>query len=482
MRRPDSVTTTIGLAVVVAMLLEITLERGVVTALPYFGFERRQELPKVEERFLLQLPGRVAALLDILDSTPVADRPPVLANAQLPQVRLRLLDAPAPNLGDRGEPDAEAMRHRIEAALSVPRPVIVTDRYRLADEKAGPSGGRVENGIWIEASLANAQWLLIVFNLDPPPPNDPVAAEFSTATIGAWVVLALVLAALLWVVTARRVVKPLSELSGALDRLGPVGDDPSVPPHGPREIEGIIRAFNRMRERLRRFNEDRTRMMAAMSHDLRTPLTRLRMRIEMAQGLEDQQKMLDELDMMNGMVESILSFTRDDAKQEARSLIDLSALVEGICEDAVDAGEKVTFSGPRDVTIFCRPTFMRRAISNLVDNAIKYGGKADVALAAETGRVVITVEDEGPGIPRSEREKVFEPFYRIGNARDPSTGGVGVGLSVTRSIVWEHGGDISLATRKGGGLTVRVDLPIGAGQTLESHIGVQAPIVDLPKS
>ena len=154
-----------------------------------------------------------------------------------------------------------------------------------------------------------------------------------------------------------------------------------------------------MRERLRRFNEDRTRMMAAMSHDLRTPLTRLRMRIEMAQGLEDQQKMLDELDMMNGMVESILSFTRDDSKQEARSLVDLSALVEGICEDAVDAGETVTFSGPRDVTISCRPTAMRRAISNLVDNAIKYGGKADVTLAAEAERVVITVEDEGPGIP-----------------------------------------------------------------------------------
>ncbi len=172
-----------------------------------------------------------------------------------------------------------------------------------------------------------------------------------------------------------------------------------------------------MRERLRRFNEDRTRMMAAMSHDLRTPLTRLRMRIEMAQGLEDQQKMLDELDMMNGMVESILSFARDDAKQEARSLVDLSALVEGICEDAVDAGEKVTFSGPRDVTISCRPTAMRRAISNLVDNAVKYGGKAEVTLAPDAGRVVILVQDEGPGIPRSEREKVFEPFYRIGSAR-----------------------------------------------------------------
>jgi signal transduction histidine kinase len=135
----------------------------------------------------------------------------------------------------------------------------------------------------------------------------------------------------------------------------------------------------------------------------------------------------------------------------------------------VDAGEKVTFSGPRDVTISCRPTAVRRAISNLVDNAVKYGGKAEVTLATDAGRVVILVEDEGPGIPRSEREKVFEPFYRIGSARNPDTGGVGLGLSVTRSIIWEHGGDISLATRQGGGLLVRVELPVGTGTSSLEH-------------
>ena len=374
-RRLDSVTATIGLTVIVALVLGFSLQRVVVVALPYFGFERRQELPEVKEPFLVQLPGRVAALLDILDRTPVADRPTVLAAAQIPQVNLRLLDTPAPNLGNRGEPDAEVMRHRIEAALTAPRPVIVADRYRLADQKAGPAGGRVENGTWIEAALANGQWLLVVSNLDPPPPADPVAAEFSIASSVAWLVLALASVVLVSVVAARRLVKPLSQLSAAVDRLGASGDDSPIPSRGPREIEGIIRAFNRMRERLRRFNEDRTRMVAAMSHDLRTPLTRLRMRIEMAEGLADQQKMLDELDMMNGMVESILSFARDDSKQEARSLVDLSALVEGICEDAMDAGDKATFSGPRDVTISCRPTAMRRAISNLVENAIKYGGK-----------------------------------------------------------------------------------------------------------
>jgi hypothetical protein len=176
----------------------------------------RQELPVVEQRFLFQLPGRVAALLDILDRTPAADRPNVLAAAQIPQVHLRLLDTPVPNLGDRGEPDAEAMRHRIEAALSAPRPVIVADRYRPADQKAGWAGGRVEDGAWIEAALADGQWLLVVSNLDPPPSADPVAAEFSTASFAAWVILSLALAALLSVVAARRLVKPLSELSAAV--------------------------------------------------------------------------------------------------------------------------------------------------------------------------------------------------------------------------------------------------------------------------
>jgi signal transduction histidine kinase len=469
MRRLDSVTATIALTVVVAMVLGFTLQRVVATALPYFGFERRQELPKIEERFLLQLPGRVAALLDILDRTAVADRLTILAAAQIPQVHLRLLDAPAPNLGNRGEPDAEVLRHRIEVALTTPRPVIVADRYRLADETAGPAGGRVENGTWIEASLANGQWLLVVSNLDLPPPSDPVAAKFSLASFATWAVLSLALAILLSVVAARRVVTPLSELSAAVDRLGPSGDDPPISPRGPREVERIIGAFNQMRERLRRFNEDRTHMMAAMSHDLRTPLTRLRMRIEMAEGLEDQQKMLDELDMMNSMVESILSFTRDDAKQEPRSLVDLSALVEGICEDAADAGEKVIFSGPRDLTISCRPTALRRAVSNLVDNAVKYGGGAAVSLVHGGARVVITVEDEGPGIPRGEREKVFEPFYRIDSARNPETGGVGLGLSVTRSIVWEHGGDIILTNRKGGGLNVRLELPSGPSRSDSDH-------------
>jgi signal transduction histidine kinase len=228
-------------------------------------------------------------------------------------------------------------------------------------------------------------------------------------------------------------------------------------------MRNTIRAFNSMRARLRRFNVDRTHMIAVISHDLRTPLTRVRLRAELVEDNVQQQKMLAEVDLMIKMVESLLSFARDDARHELQSLVDLSALVEGICLDASDADQSVTFSGPRGVTISCRPGVIRRAISNLVDNAVKYGGSADVSLVPEAGQVLVIVEDEGPGIQWTEREKVFEPFYRIGGSRDPNIGGVGLGLSVARSIVWEHGGDIVLANRKTGGLRVRLGLPYGTG-------------------
>jgi signal transduction histidine kinase len=134
--------------------------------------------------------------------------------------------------------------------------------------------------------------------------------------------------------------------------------------------------------------------------------------------------------------------------------------VEGLCEDAADAGEAVTFSGPRDVTMSCRPSAITRALSNLIDNAVKYGKTGTVTLIAEPSSITINVEDEGPGIPRAEREKVFEPFYRADTSRDPSMGGIGLGLAVTRSIVAEHGGRILLSNRKGGGLRVRLEFPL----------------------
>jgi signal transduction histidine kinase len=445
------------------MVLGFSLQQLVTSGLLYLGLARQQTVQQGNERLSQQLPSRIAVLLDVLDATPDTDRPAVIAAAQRPQIHVRILDAPLPNLTNRPEPNAALLRRRIEAVLTVPRLVIVADRYRPVDKQAGPIAGRIENGVLIEAALSDGHWLLFGSNLDPLPPIDPVATQFSKVSFAAWLAVSILLGVLLSMLSARRLVKPLAELAMAVEQLGGSGVASPIPAHGPREVRGTIQAFNRMQERLRRFNDDRTRMIAAMSHDLRTPLTRLRLRAELVEDQEQQQKMLAELDMMAEMIESVLSFARDDTKHEPRALVDLSALIEGICEDASDAGEPVTFSGPRGVTISCRPTAIRRAVSNLVDNAVKYGKSAAVSLIPDSERVVITVDDEGPGIPRSEREKVFEAFYRIGSSRDPDTGGVGLGLSVTRSIIWEHGGDISLGSCKGGGLSVRLELLIRPG-------------------
>jgi signal transduction histidine kinase len=375
---------------------------------------------------------------------------------------IRLLDAPLPKLARQvgtDEPAAILLRNRILALMRVPRPVIVADRYLPAPAQSPTNSERIENGVMIEMPLTDGHWLLFMSRFDPPPPFDPVAVNFNRASFATWLVLSILLAVLLSILAARRLVNPLSDLAMAVEQLGGSGEAPPITPRGPREISGTMLAFNRMQERLRRFNDDRTRMIAAMSHDLRTPLTRLRLRSELVDSPVHQDKMQAEIDFMSQLIDSILTFARDDTKREPRTMVDLSALVETVCESASDAGDPVRFSGPRDVTISCRPAALRRAISNLVENAIKYGKNAVVTLACTAGRAIITVEDEGPGIPRSERERVFEPFYRLETSRNLDTGGVGLGLSVTRSIIWEQGGEINLGDRKGGGLSVRVDLP-----------------------
>jgi signal transduction histidine kinase len=217
----------------------------------------------------------------------------------------------------------------------------------------------------------------------------------------------------------------------------------------------VIAAFNRMQ----RFDEDRLQMVAAMSHDLQDLAHALEAapRSRRRRGAAAQDDRRPRCDGRYGGLDH--SFARDDAKREPRLLVDLHSVVAQVCEDAADAGEAVTYKGRRGTTILGRPVALKRVVTNLVDNAVKYAGGAEVALTAEPGRVVVAVEDRGPGIPRSQREKVFEPFYRVDDSRNPDTGGAGLALSVARSIVREHGGDVVRATRKGGGLSARLEPP-----------------------
>tara|TARA_R110000868_G_scaffold107438_1_gene293987 strand:+ start:9119 stop:10501 length:1383 start_codon:yes stop_codon:yes gene_type:complete len=252
---------------------------------------------------------------------------------------------------------------------------------------------------------------------------------------------------------------PLRTFAGAARRLGTNINAPPLPVKGPLELRAAITAFNDMQERLKRLISDRRQMLAAVSHDLRTPITLLRLRTEFVENDSEREKMLATLTDMEQMVESILRFVRDDAAHEEVQSVDLVALINAICDDISDLGGKAAFSGPDKLVYPCRPIVFKRALTNLIENAVKFGGSASVRLRDTGENIQISVEDEGPGMPESQLEAVFDPFYRIESSRSRDTGGVGLGLSVARSIVDAHGGQIVLANRPTGGLQVMVELP-----------------------
>jgi signal transduction histidine kinase len=472
--RLDSIALTIALTIILAMGLGFTLQRLVNVGLGHTGLvPGRNPIYHDNKFYAFILPARVVSLAEALDASPTDQHPGMIAAAQRRQIRIEVLDNPLPALVNSGDRVPLIVRRRIQRLFPIYHQVITASKTPAVPapktEVYDPpprerKSGRIQNpgddgnGVLVEVMLRNGHWLLFTTNV-PPPQADPAAAEFSRASLGGKLALAAILILLLSLLTTRRLANPLSRLAVAVQRLGTGGDEPLLQPKGPRELRIVIEAFNRMHARLRRFNEDRLQMLAAMSHDLRTSLTRLKLRLEVGGGEEQQQKMIAELDAMGEMVGSILSFARDDAKREPRALIDIDSLVAEVCEDAAEAGDAVTYNGIRGTTALGRPMALRRVVSNLLDNALKYAGGADVTLSAEPDRVVVAVEDQGPGIPRSQREKVFEPFYRVDNSRNPDTGGVGLGLSVARSIAREHGGDIILAARKGGGLSARLELP-----------------------
>ena len=253
----------------------------------------------------------------------------------------------------------------------------------------------------------------------------------------------------------RLITRPIESLASAAEELGR-GDRPrDVPEAGLNEVRQAARAFNRMHHRIRRMIEDRTQMIAAISHDLRTPITRLRLRAEFVEDAEEQQKMLADLDQMEAIIKSTLAFAREDADTEPTSPVDLPALLQEVAESHPPA--KLTTRAP--CTLRARPVALRRCFNNLVENAIRYGGSAEIAIRELPDAVEVAVDDAGPGIPEDRLKDVFRPFVRLEESRNRDSGGAGLGLAITRSVVLAHGGTIALSNRKEGGLRALVRLP-----------------------
>ncbi|RAU23417.1 two-component sensor histidine kinase [Paramagnetospirillum kuznetsovii] len=273
--------------------------------------------------------------------------------------------------------------------------------------------------------------------------------------------LALVLVTVVALLAVRKATRPFALFATAAERLGVDVAAPPMAEDGPREVRQAVQAFNTMQGRIARFVQDRTQMLAAISHDLKTPITRLRLRAEFVEDEELRAKMLSDLEEMEAMIASTLAFARDDAASEPRLRVDLAAMVQGLVEDMEDLGARCSYSGPRDLVIQARPAALKRAITNLADNAVKYGGCAHVTLAPSEDGVALTIDDSGPGIPQADFERVFAPFVRLEASRSRDTGGSGLGLAVARAAIRAHGGDITLANRPEGGLRVTVSLPRG---------------------
>ncbi|MDR1827649.1 MAG: HAMP domain-containing protein [Methylobacteriaceae bacterium] len=261
--------------------------------------------------------------------------------------------------------------------------------------------------------------------------------------------------------TIRSITKPMRALAEAAERVG-VGENVApLPETGPEEIRETISAFNIMQKRLNAFIEDRTSMLAAISHDLRTPLTALRLHAEMVDDTVEREAIQRIVDTMTQMVEGTLDFSRDDVTREAPRPVDMAALVSGIVTDFEDMGRNVTLSDdfPDHLVSSCRSVAMTRAVTNLLRNAVTYGTAAVVSLEKSAHHYSIIIDDNGPGIPEDRMKDVFKPFVRLNEARDVD-GGSGLGLSIVNSVAVAHGGRVKLSNRAGGGLRAEIVLPL----------------------
>ncbi len=317
----------------------------------------------------------------------------------------------------------------------------------------GPFGSvRAFRDLQVAMPLADGEWLSFATALPDSGPG------FSRQFLVSMVVMALIILGVsIWAV--RRVTAPLASLAVAADRLGRDVSASALPETGTIETRQASQAFNAMQIRLRNMIENRTRLLAAISHDLRTPLTLLRLRAENIEDQNERDKMLATIAEMDAMIEAALRLARDEAVAETRRTTDIASLLQSITDDMSDAGLPVTMEPAQPLLYECRPAALKRALTNLIDNAVKYGKSAHVAIAATSMGVEITIDDEGPGIRESELKRVLEPFYRVEESRSRETGGVGLGLAIALSAVQAHGGELMLSNRQAGGLRALVRLP-----------------------
>ena len=440
-----------GQVIMVALFALVLIQ---LVGIQIYRIEREETLGLVNSRFTLQ---RLVSVTRLLNQSPPALHDEILRASRSETLHLRL---------DSSEslPDARSARfeHIVRSKLDYPAQLAIhisaEHKAHLVDRPPREHSHRrhppirpdirLRGGIELE----DGRWLNFTSLSDREVPG------WSAKAVLSFILLAALLTGLMiWLL--QRTTRPLKELAQQAERLGRGDKAEPIAESGPREIRDTLTAFNRMQDRLDRFVSDRTRMLAAISHDLRTPITTLQLRCEFLPDGEDKQKIQQGLKRMEQMLNATLQFAREDGLSEPIRNLDLPSLLQSLCDDLQDNGHDVTLCEPAAVIYRGRPSALRRALQNLLDNGVKYGGKVQVWLTATSEQVQIQIRDFGPGIPEALQEEVFKPFTRLDSARNLEDGSIGLGLAIARTLIHQHGGTLLLGNHPQGGLLVRISLP-----------------------
>ncbi len=441
------------------------------------------------------LAARIASIVHMLDTLPREQRPTFLRAVNTPSLRVgpsrtptqaqsdswaakRLRAALIRRLGQRrpvwvqvrepkGDPPRQTPAQQPSANWAPPNfpPGWAPFDPRFRQHFVAPDGGQWQQfdnryswgmnttgmHLVVRTRLADGSWVRFVHQ--PPSGNEGLQLKV-ILTLGVLVITVLALS----LYAVQRVTRPLSMLAGAAEDLGRDIHRPPLQESGPQEVRRAAHAFNTMQQRISRYIKDREQMLAAISHDLKTPITRLRLRAEMADDPVFRDKVIQDLDDMETMVSATLDFMRGADNREPVAPIDVMALMESIQSDQQELGATVSLSGEA-APYPARATALKRCLTNLVENAVRYGDEAIVHMADGDDMLTITIADKGPGIPEDRLEAVFEPFVRLEDSRNRNTGGTGLGLSIARTIARAHGGELTLRNRPEGGLIARLTLP-----------------------
>ena len=432
---------------------------------------------------------RIAGVISILDRADPADRARLVRALNVPPTHVSL-DEPWAQSSEANPEDAKLFIERIEQELEHPAVIQVLSIKRaefhrphpLADTtpKAGSAAADAEaprpvdpahranrhlrmiHPLFVVGQVRLTDGSVVTFRHSLPEP----LLDWPLRLLAFLAILGLSVAALAgWAV--RRLTQPLASLAEAATGLAQNLERAPLPETGPLEVVKAARAFNAMQSELKRYLETRAQALAAVSHDLRLPITRLRLRIERIADGELKSKMENDLSEMDEMIGSTLEFLRAGSISEKVSRLDVNALVESVAEDMITLGAHIEQSGNATAPVLARPQALRRCLNNLLDNARRYGGgKIDISIQEREDVLEIRIQDHGPGIPEADMERVFEPYVRIESSRARQTGGSGLGLAIARAIARSHGGDVKLDARPGGGLTAILSISRQMGAKL----------------